>query len=73
MALLSYVEERSKKRKPTCYVIPWDIAGRQPMGSPLLSLHDSPMQIMALSPNGETLAPGSWDNAVKLWDISKLR
>ncbi len=43
------------------------------MGRPLLSLHDSHVQIMAFSPNGEILAPGSWDNAVKLWDISKLR
>jgi WD40 repeat protein len=41
---------------------------RQQFGE--LSGHSREVSVMALSPDGETLASGSWDHTIRLWDVS---
>ncbi len=51
-------------------VILWDVATGEPLGPPLMGNTD--METMALSPDGQTLALGSFgDNTVILWEISR--
>jgi len=52
-------------------IILWDLATSQPIGQPLL-VHAGYVNSLAFSPDGKTLASGSDDQAVILWDISDV-
>jgi WD40 repeat protein/tRNA A-37 threonylcarbamoyl transferase component Bud32 len=49
----------------------YDAATGQPRGQPLP--HDSPVMAVALSPDGRTLATGSFDGTISLWDAATSR
>jgi len=44
------------------------VATRQRLGEPLAS-HSDRVSSVAFSPGGKTLASGSWDKSVILWDV----
>ena len=46
----------------------WDLAGRRPVGTPLIG-HTGPVTGIAFSPDGKALVTGSTDNTVRLWDL----
>ena len=47
----------------------WDVATRQQIGSPLTG-HASNVTSVAFSPDGKTLATGTYDGATQLWDVA---
>ena len=48
----------------------WDVASGQRLGSPMLA-HQGPVLGLAFSPDGKTLASGSDDKSIILWDVQK--
>jgi WD40 repeat protein len=46
----------------------WDVASGQLLRT--LSGHSSAVTSVAFSPDGQTLASGSWDHSIKLWDVA---
>ena len=50
-------------------IILWDVATRQPLGSPL-SGHTDAVASAAFNPDGSILATGSWDKTIILWDLA---
>lgn len=46
----------------------WDVASGKPHGEPLRG-HTSFVSSLAFSPDGKTLASGSFDNTIRLWDV----
>ena len=49
-------------------IILWDVASQSPIGQSLGDRADSVMSV-AFSPDGKSLASGSWDGSVILWDL----
>lgn len=47
----------------------WDTATGQPLGQPLVG-HTNDINTIAFSPDGQTLASGSEDHTIILWDVS---
>jgi WD40 repeat protein len=44
------------------------VASRKPLGAPIAG-HKGRVTSVAFSPDGQTLASGSWDQTVILWDV----
>ena len=49
-------------------IILWDVETRQPIGQPM-SGHSDLVRSIAFSPDGKTLASGSYDSTIILWDV----
>ena len=49
----------------------WDLATSRPIGAPLTG-HTGPVTSVAFSPDSTTLATGSADHTVRLWDVAYL-
>jgi WD40 repeat protein len=49
----------------------WPLATRQPGLRATLKGHTSPVWPVAFSPDGKTLASGSWAGTIKLWDVRR--
>jgi WD40 repeat protein len=45
----------------------WDVAGRQERAT--FAGHTAAIHAVAFSPDGETVASGSRDGTVKVWDV----
>jgi WD40 repeat protein len=50
-------------------IVLWDVANRQPLGAPL-SGHTNIVTSVSFSPDGKTLASGSWDKTIRLWEVA---
>jgi WD40 repeat protein len=50
----------------------WDVAQRRPVGRPLAG-HQKAAYTLVFSPDGKTLASGSYDDTVILWDVATRR
>jgi WD40 repeat protein len=48
------------------------VASRKPLGEPLKAHKDAAWSV-AFSPDGKTLATGSWDEAVILWEVASRK
>jgi len=53
-------------------IILWDVETRRPLGPPLTG-HASEISSVALSPDGKTLASGSYDKTIILWNAETRR
>ena len=49
----------------------WDVASRRQVGPPLTG-HTDAVYSVAFSPDGKTLASGSSDRSVRLWNVPQL-
>jgi WD40 repeat protein len=53
-------------------VVLWDVVHRSRLGEPLRAHTDS-VEALAFSPDGKTIATGSWDKTVILWNVRQHR
>jgi WD40 repeat protein len=53
-------------------VVLWDVVHRSRLGEPLRAHTDS-VEALAFSPDGKTIATGSWDKKVILWNVKQHR
>jgi len=50
----------------------WDVSGDTPTEKCTLTGHSGWVTSVAFSPDGKTLASGSWDKTVKLWNVENM-
>jgi WD40 repeat protein len=50
-------------------IILWDVVSREPIGK-LLTENANGITCVAFSPNGESLASGTWDGTIIMWDLN---
>ena len=51
-------------------LLPSPLSAREPTLRDTLKGHTGPANCVAYSPDGKTLASGSWDKTIKLWDVT---